>query len=66
MDVDYGMVTTLIATGFVAWLISYASKPLFVNRSDKDNPFRIVVVVLGYIGIGLIIWGLVILVAQIT
>ena len=66
MDADFDVVAILIGTGFAAWIISYASKALFVDRSDVEkNVFRTLIVVLGYAGIGLIIWGLLILVAQI-
>ena len=61
---DFDLIGTLIAAGFICWIVSYASKSLFVDKSDAKNPFRTMVVVLGWVGIALVIWGLVIFIAQ--
>ena len=65
-DDDLTFIATLIAAGGAAWLVSLAGRSLFVNRTDRDNPFRMVVAAIGYIGMALIIWGLLILVARMT
>lgn len=66
MEIDYEIVTLLLGIGATAWIISYVSRSLFFDRSNQHNPFRSVMVGLGYVGIAFIISALVILVAQIT
>jgi len=51
----------LIAIGVAAWLAMYGFRALFVDRADKDNPYKALVTVVGYLGLAAAAWGLVLL-----
>lgn len=53
--------TVLIIGGIVVWLIMYGLTAVFVNRADKDNPYRKLVAGAGYLGLATAGWGVILL-----
>ena len=54
--------TVLVAAGVAVWLAMYGFKALFVDSADKENPYKTLVTVVGYLGLAAAAWGLVLLV----
>ena len=53
-----------IVIGSVAWLGSYMLTDLFVNVSDANNPMRTLTRAVGYGGIAIGVYGVVLLLVQ--
>ena len=53
-----------IAIGGVAWLAYYGLKGVFVDSSDEKNPFRLLMVGVGYAGLVVGAYGVVLVVIQ--
>ncbi len=51
----------LIVIGLIAAFSAYGLKALFVDTSDKENPYRMLVTVIGYAGLIAVAWGVVLL-----
>lgn len=51
----------LVLIGVAVWLAMYGFRALFVDRADKENPYRTLVTVVGYLGLAAAGWGLVLL-----
>lgn len=56
---NVGMI--LVAIGVAVWLAMYGFKAMFVDRADKENPYKTLVTVVGYLGLVAAGWGLVLL-----
>ena len=50
-----------IVIGVVALLLSRGLKTMFVDSSDENNPYRMLVTTIGYGGIIAIFWGAILL-----
>ena len=50
-----------IVIGVVALLLSRGLKTMFVDSSDENNPYRMLVATIGYGGIIAIFWGAILL-----
>ena len=50
-----------IVFGLLAWLVAYGSKALFVNSSDEENPYRRLLATLGYAGLAVAVWGVIVM-----
>lgn len=50
-----------VVIGVVAWLLARGLTTLFIDSSDENNPYRMLVVTIGYAGIAAVIWGAVLL-----
>ncbi len=50
-----------IVTGIAALLLSRGLKTMFVDSSDENNPYRMLVATIGYGGIAAIFWGVILL-----
>ena len=51
----------LVLVGVAVWLAMYGFRALFVDKADKENPYRTLVTVVGYLGVATAAWGLVLL-----
>jgi hypothetical protein len=56
---NVGLVLVLI--GVAVWLAMYGFRALFVDRADKENPYRTLVKGAGYLALAIAAWGLVLL-----
>ncbi len=60
MKVDVLLIVIGLIAAFSAFS-AYGFKALFVDTSDKENPYRRLVTVIGYAGFIAIAWGVVLL-----
>ncbi len=51
----------LIVIGLISAFSAYGFKAFFVDTSDKENPYRRLVAVIGYAGLVAVAWGVVLL-----
>ncbi|MCZ6819780.1 MAG: hypothetical protein O7G31_09865 [Calditrichaeota bacterium] len=51
----------LIVIGLISAFSAYGFKAFFVDTSDKENPYRMLVAVIGYGGLIAVAWGAVLL-----
>ncbi len=51
----------LIVIGLISALCAYGFKAFFVDTSDEENPYRMLVAVIGYAGLIAFAWGVVLL-----
>ncbi len=51
----------LIVIGLISAFFAYGFKAFFVDRSDKENPYRRLVAVIGFAGLIAVAWGVVLL-----
>ena len=51
----------LIVIGLISAFSAYGFKAFFVDTSDKENPYRRLVAVIGYAGFIAVAWGAVLM-----
>ena len=47
----------LIVIGLTSALCAYGFKAFFVDTSDEENPYRMLVAFVGYAGLIAVVWG---------